>query len=134
MYYSILYPYFTIFLTKYCLYLYHFFRFLSFIERNYLSCHDCGFSRIHVHDTVYATVCLKVCDISFFAVPTMFLISKIVRGRRLLQELQAEAAKKEAEEAAAAAAATSTTPTRRSTQYGRSGKASITGLQVMNMF
>lgn len=50
----------------------------------------------------------------------MFLISKIVRGRRLLHELQAEAEKKEAEEAAAAAAATAAI--RRSGQASRGGR------------
>ncbi|VDK48849.1 unnamed protein product [Gongylonema pulchrum] len=58
----------------------------------------------------------------------MFLISKIVRGRRLLHELQAEAEKKEAEDAAAAAAAA--TASRRSGQAGRSGRMTGAALQV----
>uniref|UniRef100_A0A0M3ISM8 Uncharacterized protein n=1 Tax=Ascaris lumbricoides TaxID=6252 RepID=A0A0M3ISM8_ASCLU len=57
----------------------------------------------------------------------MFLISKIVRGRRLLHELEAEAARREAEEAAAAAAAVASMAARlprKGAQPTRSGKLS----------
>ncbi|VDK38758.1 unnamed protein product, partial [Anisakis simplex] len=56
----------------------------------------------------------------------MFLISKIVRGRRLLQELEADAARKEAAEAAAAEMAVANMAARlprRGTQQYRAGKS-----------
>uniref|UniRef100_A0A915BGT3 Uncharacterized protein n=1 Tax=Parascaris univalens TaxID=6257 RepID=A0A915BGT3_PARUN len=56
-----------------------------------------------------------------------FLISKIVRGRRLLHELEAEAARREAEEAAAAAAAVASMAARlprKGAQPTRSGRLS----------
>ncbi|VDM47845.1 unnamed protein product [Toxocara canis] len=60
----------------------------------------------------------------------MFLISKIVRGRRLLQELEADAIRREAEEAAAAAAAAAKMAARlprRGTQQGRGSKMFASG-------